>query len=1264
MESKNAASSRNLGTTLTLAFVTMSVAALLFSGFVGIIFLIQTQKEAVAGKQHVVARQAADAVAGFIQDKFIVMEAAVRLTGSARERENALQALLGMEPAFRQLLLLNTENEALFRASRMSQIESGRLDQQLGADPFRRVSAGQRHIGAVYVDQVTSEPLVILSVPVTTLLGDRLGALLAEVNLKFIWELVDRLRVGETGHAYVVDRKGRLIAFGETGRVLRGETLDHLSDVAAFIDQPEKKENIDVHTFVGITGKKVVGTYVPLGDPDWAVMTELPVMEAYRPVIRNGLISIIVLLCISALAGWLGILLARRLATPIVDLTRTADRVADGELDVRAQMNGPTEVIHLSAAFNQMTRQLRGMLDQEAERTRTLEREISKRRRTEKFMRITQFSFDHANIGIYRIASDGRILEVNPKAADLLGYTREELRTLSICDIDTLVTPENWDLIWRELVDAGTFFYERQHRRKDGTLIPVEIYSNLLEYEDRQYAIAFVQNISERKQMEQAIKDNEEHLKDLVSNVPGVVYQYKADPNALRTNSLTSVVRERTVEILGLDSEKEEFFNHFVACLPEEDQPRFVKSVKDAFKAVSPWYYEGRFTKPSGEKIWFEGRSIPRRIKGEIVFYGMLTDITRRKEMESSLRFSQFIFDKAAIGIFLLGKNGEFLNVNEEAGRFLGYSREELCKMSVFDIDTQFMPEEWTLHMADLRIHGVKTIETLIRHKNGKVFPVQVIDNVMTFEDQEFHVAFVQDITERKQAEKNLRENEQLLGNILESMNEGVFVLDSEFKNKIYNKSMEIITNVPREAVIGKRPWEAFPHIKNSPIEEKIRNVMKGEVGIAVEVTHPHNPTVWSRDSFSPLKDTDGRVIGVVGVLTEITRQKDDEEKLRRLRNYLSNIIDSMPSILVTVDRDGHVTQWNHRAEQSTGLSFETVRFQPLTNVFPRLAGEMERVHTSIRERRVISSPKVSHKVENETRFEDITIFPLVANGVEGAVIRVDDVTQQVRLHEMMIQNEKMLSVGGLAAGMAHEINNPLAGILQNTSVLENRLFGDLPANQNAAEAVGTTLETIRQYLALRNLPEMIGSIRDSGNRAATIVKNMLSFARKSEKVVSSHDLGRLLDQTIDLLKTDYDMKKHYDFKQIEIIRQYDKTAEPVACEASKIQQVFINILKNGAEAMAEVADSPKPPRFILRVQDDGAWMRVEIEDNGPGMDEKTRRRIFEPFFTTKPVGKGTGLGLSVSYFIVTDDHGGEMSVHAGGSGGTRFVIRLPKGDQ
>jgi signal transduction histidine kinase len=284
-----------------------------------------------------------------------------------------------------------------------------------------------------------------------------------------------------------------------------------------------------------------------------------------------------------------------------------------------------------------------------------------------------------------------------------------------------------------------------------------------------------------------------------------------------------------------------------------------------------------------------------------------------------------------------------------------------------------------------------------------------------------------------------------------------------------------------------------------------------------------------------------------------------------------------------------------------------------------------------------------------------------VTNGVEGAVIRVDDVTDRVRMEEMMIQSEKMLSVGGLAAGMAHEINNPLAGILQNTAVLENRLFGDLPANRSAADAAGTTLSTIRNYLELRKLPTMIDNIRMSGNRAASIVKNMLSFARKSDRIISSHDLGTLLDQAIELAQTDYDMKKRYDFKQIGIVREYDPSVAAVPCEGSKLQQVFLNILKNGAEAMAGITNEQVPPQLILRVMNEGVWVRVEIEDNGPGMDENTRRRIFEPFFTTKPVGEGTGLGLSVSYFIVTENHGGKMHVQATDGGGTRFVIRLPK---
>ena len=271
------------------------------------------------------------------------------------------------------------------------------------------------------------------------------------------------------------------------------------------------------------------------------------------------------------------------------------------------------------------------------------------------------------------------------------------------------------------------------------------------------------------------------------------------------------------------------------------------------------------------------------------------------------------------------------------------------------------------------------------------------------------------------------------------------------------------------------------------------------------------------------------------------------------------------------------------------------------------------------------------------------------------------DITEWKKMEEMVVQSEKMLSVGGLAAGMAHEINNPLAGILQNATVLANRLYEDMPANHEAAEAAGTSLSAIQKYIELRKLPGLVENIRNSGRMATKIVNNMLSFARRSDKMVSSHDIGELVNQTVDLLKTDFDLKKRYDFKQIRIVRDFDARIGPVPCEASKLQQVFMNILKNAAEAMAEVDDASFQSTLLLKIKDDGPWVRIEIEDNGPGMRLPTRRRIFEPFFTTKPMGKGTGLGLSVSYFIITKNHGGEISVDDTPGGGTRFIVRLPK---
>ena len=265
-------------------------------------------------------------------------------------------------------------------------------------------------------------------------------------------------------------------------------------------------------------------------------------------------------------------------------------------------------------------------------------------------------------------------------------------------------------------------------------------------------------------------------------------------------------------------------------------------------------------------------------------------------------------------------------------------------------------------------------------------------------------------------------------------------------------------------------------------------------------------------------------------------------------------------------------------------------------------------------------------------------------------------------MEEIIVQSEKMLSVGGLAAGMAHEINNPLAGMIQTADVISRRLGEriDMPANLKAAKEAGTTMEAIQSFMKSRGILPMLMTIIESGHRLASIVDNMLSFARKSEFQASFHSLENLFEKTLELAVTDYNLTKQYDFKMIGIRREYEKDLPKVPCDGVKIQQVLLNILRNGAQAMQGAGT--REPVFIVRTRFEKSLKMVcmEIEDNGPGMVEANSKRVFEPFYTTKPVGLGTGLGLSVSYFIITENHGGEMCVESTPGRGARFIIRLP----
>ncbi|MCC7449863.1 MAG: PAS domain-containing protein [Anaerolineae bacterium] len=391
----------------------------------------------------------------------------------------------------------------------------------------------------------------------------------------------------------------------------------------------------------------------------------------------------------------------------------------------------------------------------------------------------------------------------------------------------------------------------------------------------------------------------------------------------------------------------------------------------------------------------------------------------------------------------------------------------------------------------------------------------------------------------------------------------------------------------------------------------------------------------------------------------DITDRKQIEEELRHTRNYLDNILNSMPSVLIGVDVQGRINHWNAQAARLSGIPREQALDQPLETLLPRFAKYVGQLREAIQTRQPCTLEKVETRTPDDRGYADIMIFPLVANGVEGAVIRVDDITEKVRVEQLMVQTEKMTMIGGLAAGMAHEINNPLGAILQGAQNIERRLSLDLPANHTAAAKVGVELEQVRAYLEQREILQFLSDIRESGARAAKIVSSMLQFSRRSDSQWIKTSIADLLDHAVELAANDYDLKKKYDFRHIAITRDYDLALPPVPIIPNEIEQVFLNLLKNAAHALMDRPESVTP-HIHLRTYPKDSWAVIEVTDNGCGMDESVQKRIFEPFFTTKAVGMGTGLGLPVSYTIITDSHKGAIEAESVPDQGTTFTIRLP----
>jgi two-component system NtrC family sensor kinase len=427
--------------------------------------------------------------------------------------------------------------------------------------------------------------------------------------------------------------------------------------------------------------------------------------------------------------------------------------------------------------------------------------------------------------------------------------------------------------------------------------------------------------------------------------------------------------------------------------------------------------------------------------------------------------------------------------------------------------------------------------------------------------------------------------------------------------------------------VVGQAIADAVSPSERAHVASREDRVLGGEPQ-RYETRIVNHSTGEERDvavSSGPFR-VNGDLIGTVATLRDITDPKRAQDTLARSEARYRHLVESASDAIVTLDANGRFTTVNHAAENISGYRREELVGQWFAPMLPdddlpkalahfqqALSGETGLFETQF------------YRKDGEVRTISVTYSTPQKD--EEVLCLIRDVTDQKMLQEQLIQSEKMSAIGQLVSGVAHELNNPLAGISAFAQLLlaEKRFP---PEQRTAAE-----------------------TIYSEARRASRIVQNLLTFARqhKAEKVPTA--LNQVLDDTLEL--RGYELR----VRGIDVRREYDESLPDTMADAHQLQQVFLNLITNAEQAM-EQRDGHHH-RLTVRTRRTGDTIRTEVEDSGGGIPANLIERIFNPFFTTKPTGSGTGLGLSISLGIVRE-HEGRIWAENVPQGGARFVVELP----
>ena len=633
--------------------------------------------------------------------------------------------------------------------------------------------------------------------------------------------------------------------------------------------------------------------------------------------------------------------------------------------------------------------------------------------------------------------------------------------------------------------------------------------------------------------------------------------------------------------------------------------------------------------------------------------------------VKESERLYRSLFENTGAATVLYDDDGLIRKCNTKFEFLAGLPKEDILgKRRWTDfVDKAELERMWAYHQQRVREGGTSPKEytfTFVAH-GGEKKHIHVTVGVV--EESNARIASLVDISPLKRAEAELYAAKNEFESIFQNSQVGIMLLRGGRTLSRGNQHLaDILGYASPEEMAGVSMSQLHLNEHNyREFGEKYYNALSQNEQLQIEyqIRRKDGSAVWCSISGKALDPSDLDK-GVIWIIDDISEHKRAEAALREARNDIRDIIDSMPSMLVGVDASGRVTHWNDAARRATGLAPDKARGRRVGALLPWLGDGVCDLLADLRPAGPRTFDSLPVAEDGGTRYKDVTLYPLNGPDRQGAVIIVDDVTERMRMEEVLVQNEKMMSVGGLAAGMAHEINNPLGGVLGAAQNIINRVDPGAAPNRRVGEELGIDVADVHRYLERRGILRFLEGVRESSARAADIVRNMLDFSRASSKEKKPCDLRGLLDDAVQLAAKDYSLRTRHDFKDIAIVREYAPDPPEVPVIASEIKQVFLNLLTNAAQAMDERTRATGDAAITLRIVPKREYVRVDIQDNGKGIDAMERKRVFEPFYTTKAPGEGTGLGLSVSYFIVTRNHGGTLTVESAPGKGTTFSVRLP----